>query len=138
MLKKYLWVTILIFGFISCEEAPNDYSPEANEFLNAIDGKEYNGKGSWSAATFQAHDTVISEHKAVGTITHPLFFQPNETTGTTATRAIYRFRMTTDPPTQGDYVGIEIANGGDLLKRTTASTTSAVNWSSAFDFATKK
>ena len=133
MIKKYLWVTILIFGFISCEEAPNDYSPEANEFLNAIDGKDYNGTGSKSGSWFEAHDTVLSEHEAPPN--NPLFFQADQPA--TATRAIYRFRITaTKLP--GDYVGIEIANGGDLLKRTAASTTSVVNWGSALEFATKK
>ena len=137
MIKKYLWIAVLIFGFISCEEAPNDYSPEANAFLDAINGKEYNGAGAYKdIAWFEAHGVVISEHKNDNTPTVPLFFQPNETTGTSVTRAIYRQRISAG--VQGDYVGIEIENSGDTLKRTLPNSTPDVDWNTAPVFATKK
>ena len=141
MIKKYLWITILIFGFISCDTAPNNFTAEANAFLDAIDGKNYSGLGvigtPWAGSSFEAYGVVISQFNgklSPNPLNHPMFFQPNDTIGTSPTRAIYRYRIT-NPPSQGDYVGIEIANSGNLLRRTAASSTPNVNWNIVVDFA---
>jgi len=140
MIKKYLWITVLIFGFISCKEAPNDFTNEANAFLDAIDGKDYNGVGAtYKDAWFEAHGTIIAEYGNDGTsTTDPLKFQNTRNNGTSATDATYRFRIT-DTGDDGQYVGIIIENSGDTLRRTIAVDTEAnINWATAPIFATKK
>ena len=134
MIKKYLWIAILIFGFISCEEAPNEYTPEANSFLKAIDGKDYNGTGSCVGSTFEVNGTLIARHTDPATTTIALKFQNTKNGGTSATEAIYQY--TRDPK---KYVGIVIENNGDILQRTSESTTEAdISWTTAKEFATKK
>ena len=145
MIKKYLWITILIFGFISCDTAPNDFTVEANEFLDAIDGKDYSGLGvvgaPWAGSSFDVDGVVISQHgnATLNPLNHPLFFQPDQTTGTSATRAIYRYRITATGK-QGEYVGIEIANSGDILRRTASvSVVTPAIWTGTItEFAAKK
>lgn len=137
MTKKYLWIAILIFGFISCEAAPNDFTAEANAFLDAIDEKDYIGEGGWTDSTFKVNGVVIAQHgnATLNPLNEPLFFQPDQTTGTSATRAIYRYRKNTG--VQGDYVGIEIENSGNTLKRTLPTPTPNVDWSTVPIFATR-
>ena len=135
MIKKYLWITVLIFGFISCEEAPNEYTPEANSFLKAIDGKKYNGAAGteWADSTFQVNGTLIAEHKGTAT-TRALTFQNTKDGGTSATQAIYQY--TRDPK---EYVGIIRDASGDTLMRTLPIATEAgIDWNTAPVFATKQ
>ena len=134
MIKKYLWIVVLIFGFISCEEAPNEFTTEANAFLDAIDGKEYNGAGSYTdISTFEAHGTIIAEHRNDGGTTVALKFQNTRNGGTSATEAIYQRNR--DPK---KYIGIIIENSGDTLKRTSESDTENIDWATAHTFANKK
>ena len=143
MIKKYLWITVLIFGFISCEEAPNEFTTEANAFLKAIDGKDYNGAKDtvWAESTFKVNGTLIAEHRKDGKPTQALVFQNTKDNGTSATEAIYRFRIKTDAGTvdYGEYVGIIRDASGDTLMRTLPVATEAgINWGTAPTFATKK
>ncbi len=134
MIKKYLCITILIFGFISCNEAPNEFTTEANAFLDAIDGKDYDGAGAYAdKSTFEVRGTIIAEHSNNGTPTNPLKFQNTRNNGTSATEAIYQYSR--DPR---KYVGIIIENSGDTLKRTSESDTESIDWTTAFTFATKQ
>ena len=135
MIKKYLWITVLIFGFISCEEAPNEFTTEANAFLKAIDGKDYNGAKDtvWAESTFKVNGTLIAEHKGTAT-TRALTFQNTKDGGTSATQAIYQY--TRDPK---EFVGIEIENSGDILRRTLPADSEAnISWTTAKEFATKQ
>ena len=143
MIKKYLWITVLIFGFISCEEAPNEFTTEANAFLKAIDGKKYNGTAGteWEGSTFEANGTLIAEHRKDGKQTQALVFQNTKNNGTSATEAIYRFRIKTDAGTidYGDYVGIIRDDSGDNLRRTLPADSEAnISWTTAKEFATKQ
>lgn len=138
IIKKYLWIAVFILGLVSCEEAPNNFSKEANSFLNAIDNKEYNGVGSYSDSTFSAFRTIISEFKKNGDPSDPLKFQNTRNSGASPTDAVYRFRETSAGDL-GKYVGIVIENGGNTMLRTSeADTEIDINWSTAKQFATKK
>ncbi len=135
MIKKYLWITVLIFGFISCEEAPNEYTPEANSFLKAIDGKKYNGAGAYlDKSTFEVNGTLIAEHKIPTAPTVALIFQNTKDNGTSGTHAIYQYAR--DPK---EYVGIIRDASGDTLMRTLPIATEAgIDWNTAPVFATKQ
>ena len=136
MIKKYLWIAVLIFGFSSCEEAPNNFSTQANAFLNAIDGSSYTGTGStWNKHTFESYGTAISETGPPPN--DPLIFQNTKDSGASTTEGVYRIRMT-DTGKLGDYVGIILINGGGQLGRTTEVDSEAgIIWTGVTTFANR-
>ena len=137
MIKKYLWIAVLIFGFSSCEEAPNNFSTQANAFLNAIDGSSYTGTGStWNEHTFESYGTVISETGPPPN--DPLIFQNTKDSGASTTEGVYRIRMT-DTGKLGKYVGIVLINGSaSQLGRTIEVDTEAlIIWTGVTTFANR-
>ena len=139
MIKKYLWIAVLIFGFSSCEEAPNNFSTQANAFLNAIDGSSYTGISTtdWNKHTFESYGTAISETGPPPN--DPLIFQNTKDSGASTTEGVYRIRMT-DTGKLGDYVGIILINGGGQLGRTAAVDSESAltgEWDGATTFANR-
>ncbi|MGL4367684.1 MAG: hypothetical protein ACRCTQ_05350 [Brevinemataceae bacterium] len=122
---------ILTILFSSCSNTPNSFSPEANEFLNTIDGKNYNGLGAFSASTFQVTGTLIAQFNNNGSASIGIVFQNTLNNGASTTQGIYRQRGG-----ENLWLGVVVTEGGYILQRTPCvSSDAAIDWSAAVNFA---
>ncbi|MGL5955782.1 MAG: hypothetical protein ACRC0X_04155 [Brevinema sp.] len=127
MIKK-ISLLLIVFGIIACENNPNNFTPEANAFLDTINGKEYQGTGEYEGSRFVVTDTIIAEYKNPPSPSEPLQFidvyQNNNTQG------IYKINR------EERYIGIVIENNGKSLQRTPETSDSdSITWSATLTFA---
>lgn len=134
-MKKFL-LSLFLLGLVTCSETPNDFSPDANTFLDAINGKTYKGQGFGEGHRYEADGTVIADHpkNPTTTLAQTLIFVNTRDSGASATEGVYRIRL--KGGTLGEYVGIIIENSGGTLKRTSDSVDEvSINWAYAPVFA---
>jgi len=131
-MKIYLFPIVLI-SLLSCSEEPNNFSVDANKFLESVNGKKYKGLSQTEAMgfTFEITDTILAEYREGGITTIALRFKNTRNNGSSTTEGVYQ--QTRDPK---KWRGIKIENGGDTLLRTPLATESnQIKWNTLCKFA---
>lgn len=131
----YSFFVILLINLGGCSKELNQFSVDANKFLDAINGKTYNGTGEAAGTTFEVINTILSEFdKPAGKKTTALRFKNTRNNGASTTEGIYQ--QTRDLK---QWRGIKIENNGDTLLRTPlANNESGIKWNELKKFAKKK
>ncbi|MGL4563441.1 MAG: hypothetical protein ACRCVW_06285 [Brevinema sp.] len=135
---KYFFSFLALFFAISCSSVDNNFSKEANKFLDSIDTKSYNGLNTGAGLTFQANRRLLAIFGSVPTATfdpkNGLFFINSRNNGASSSEGIYQENNAPER-----YIGIIQQNSGNTLFHTEYATTiEAINWDKATEFAKKK
>ncbi|MGL4677355.1 MAG: hypothetical protein ACRCWI_06780 [Brevinema sp.] len=129
MIKKFS-LLLIILGVIACENNPNNFTAEANAFLDAINGKEYQGTGTYANSRFTVTATIIAEYTTPPSNTEHFRFINVYQNSTT--QGIYKINR------EERYIGVVIEDNGQILQRTPeTSTPESITWSAAVTFATR-
>ncbi|MGL4561790.1 MAG: hypothetical protein ACRCV0_05845 [Brevinema sp.] len=135
---KYFLSFLALFVAISCSSVDNNFSKEANKFLDSIDTKSYNGLGREVGLTFQANRRLLAIFGSVPTATfdpkNGLFFINSRNNGASSFEGIYQENNAPER-----YIGIIQQDNGNTLFHTGYTTTiETINWDKTTNFAQKK
>ncbi|MGL4389224.1 MAG: hypothetical protein ACRCTJ_07525 [Brevinema sp.] len=137
-MKKSL-LSLLIFSiFLSCSTTNNNFSKEANKFLDAVDGRTYNGENTGAGLTFKANGRVFAINGTPNSTFRPdnaLYFINSRNGGASSSEAIYQENLAPER-----YIGIIITDGAKKIWHTDyAPSAETINWNvQPFQFGTRR